>query len=57
MSSILNFIPAGQIKPKGSHEFAGPCPLCGGATDDGFIVWPDRPRGGSFLCRKCGARV
>ena len=55
MSSILNFIPAGQIKPKGPHEFAGPCPLCGGATDDGFIVWPDRPRGGAFLCRKCGA--
>ena len=55
MSSILNFIPAGQIKPKGPHEFAGPCPLCGGATNDGFIVWPDRPRGGAFLCRKCGA--
>ena len=55
MSSILDFIPAGQIKPKGPHEFAGPCPLCGGATNDGFIVWPDRPRGGAFLCRKCGA--
>ena len=53
MSSILNFIPAGQIKPKGPHEFAGPCPLCGG--EDRFIVWPDRPRGGAFLCRKCGA--
>ena len=55
MSSILSFIPAGQIKPKGPHEYAGPCPLCGGATNDGFIVWPDRPRGGAFLCRKCGA--
>lgn len=55
MSSILSFLPAGQIKPKGPHEFAGPCPLCGGATNDGFIVWPDRPRGGAFLCRKCGA--
>ena len=53
MSSILSFIPA--MKPKGPHEFAGACPLCGGATNDGFIVWPDRPRGGSFLCRKCGA--
>ena len=55
MSSILDFIPAGQMKPKGPHESAGPCPLCGGATNDGFIVWPDRPRGGAFLCRKCGA--
>ena len=53
MSSILNFIPAGQMRPKGPHEFAGPCPLCGG--EDRFIVWPDRPRGGAFLCRKCGA--
>ncbi|NCB31778.1 MAG: hypothetical protein EOM66_10270, partial [Clostridia bacterium] len=43
------------MKPKGPHEYAGPCPLCGGATNDGFIVWPDRPRGGAFLCRKCGA--
>ena len=53
--NILAYFPAGQMKPKGPHEFAGACPLCGGATNDGFIVWPDRPRGGSFLCRKCGA--
>lgn len=53
MNSILVFLPA--MKPKGPHEFAGPCPLCGGATKDGFIVWPDRPHGGAFLCRKCGA--
>ena len=51
MSSILDFIPAGQIKPKGPHEFAGPCPLCGG--EDRFIVWPGRPRGGAYLCRGC----
>lgn len=51
--NILAYFPAGQMKPKGPHEFAGPCPLCGG--DDRFIVWPDRPRGGAFLCRKCGA--
>ena len=51
--NILDFLPA--MRPKGPHEFAGPCPLCGGATNDGFIVWPDRPRGGAFLCRKCGA--
>ena len=50
MSSILDFIPAGQMKPKGPHEFAGPCPLCGG--EDRFIVWPDRPRG-AYLCRGC----
>jgi len=53
--NILAYFPAGQMKPKGPHEFAGACPLCGGATNDGFIVWPDRPRGGAFLCRKCGA--
>lgn len=53
MDNILAYLPA--MKPKGPHEFAGPCPLCGGATNDGFIVWPDRPRGGAFLCRKCGA--
>ena len=53
MTSILLFLPA--MKPLGLHAFAGPCPLCGGATKDGFIVWPDRPHGGAFLCRKCGA--
>lgn len=51
--SILDFFPA--LKPKGLHEYAGPCPLCGGAMKDGFIVWPDRPHGGAFMCRKCGA--
>ena len=51
MSSILDFIPAGQIKPKGPHEYAGPCPQCGG--EDRFIVWPGRPRGGAYLCRGC----
>ena len=49
--NILDFFPAGQIKPKGPHEYAGPCPLCGG--EDRFIVWPDRPRGGAYLCRGC----
>ena len=53
--SILSFLPAECFKAKGPHEYAGPCPLCGGATEDGFIVWPDRPHGGAFLCRKCGA--
>ena len=51
MDNILAYLPA--MKPKGPHEFAGPCPPCGG--EDRFIVWPDRPRGGAFLCRKCGA--
>lgn len=49
--NILDFLSA--MKAKGPHEYAGPCPLCGG--EDRFIVWPDRPRGGAFLCRKCGA--
>ena len=47
--NILDFLPA--MKPKGPHEFAGPCPQCGG--EDRFIVWPDRPRGGAYLCRGC----
>lgn len=55
MNSILAFLPAECFKAKSLHEYAGPCPLCGGATHDGFVVWPDRPRGGAFLCRKCGA--
>ncbi len=54
MNNILTFLTS-AMKHKGPHEYAGPCPLCGGATNDGFIVWPDRPRGGAFLCRKCGA--
>jgi len=53
--NILAFVPAEFFKAKSAHEYAGPCPLCGGATKDGFIVWPDRPHGGAFLCRKCGA--
>ena len=53
--NILSFLPAELFKAKSLHEYAGPCPLCCGATKDGFIVWPDRPHGGAFLCRKCGA--
>ena len=53
--NILAFVPAELFKAKSPHEYAGPCPLCGGATKDGFIVWPDRPHGGAFMCRKCGA--
>ena len=49
--NILAYFPAGQMKPKGPHEFAGPCPQCGG--EDRFIVWPGRPRGGAYLCRGC----
>ena len=50
MNSILTFLTS-AMKPKGPHEFAGPCPQCGG--EDRFIVWPDRPRGGAYLCRGC----
>ena len=49
MDNILAYLPA--MKPKGPHEFAGPCPQCGG--EDRFIVWPGRPRGGAYLCRGC----
>ena len=52
--NILAYFPAGQMKPKGPHEFAGACPQCGG--EDRFIVWPDRPRGGAYLCRGCGSQ-
>ena len=52
MDNILAYLPA--MKPKGPHEFAGPCPQCGG--EDRFIVWPDRPRGGAYLCRGCGSQ-
>ena len=53
MNSILNFLTS-AMKAKGPHEFAGPCPQCGG--EDRFIVWPDRPRGGAYLCRGCGSQ-
>lgn len=53
MNSILTFLTS-AMKPKGPHEFAGPCPQCGG--EDRFIVWPDRPRGGAYLCRGCGSQ-
>jgi len=52
VDNILAYLPA--MKPKGPHEFAGPCPQCGG--EDRFIVWPDRPRGGAYLCRGCGSQ-
>ncbi len=55
MSNILDFLPCQEaFKAKGPHEWAGPCPDCGGC--DRFLVWPDRPRGGAFLCRGCGAK-
>lgn len=54
MNNILDFLPAGQMKPKGPNEYAGPCPSCGG--NDRFIVWPERVRGGAFLCRGCSAQ-
>ena len=50
MNSILTFLTS-AMKAKGPHEFAGPCPQCGG--EDRFIIWPDRPRGGAYLCRGC----
>ena len=53
MNSILTSLTS-AMKPKGPHEFAGPCPQCGG--EDRFIVWPDRPRGGAYLCRGCGSQ-
>lgn len=41
--------PAGHFKPKGSGEWAGPCPLCGGV--DRCCAWPER---GRWWCRQCG---
>ena len=52
--NLLNFLPAGWGKHKGSGEWAGPCPSCGG--NDRFIVWPEHrsgATGGKYLCRGC----
>lgn len=55
MSNILSFLLCREsFKAKGPREWAGPCPDCGGR--DRFLVWPDRPHGGAFLCRGCGAQ-
>lgn len=54
MSNILSFLPA--VKLKTQSEYAGPCPLCQGATKDGFILWINGDKGGRYLCRKCGAK-
>ena len=55
MPDLSTFLPCPErFKRKGPHELAGPCPACGGR--DRFLVWPDRPRGGAYLCRQCGAR-
>ena len=49
-ADLLSLIsPAGQFKPKGSGEWAGPCPLCGGT--DRCCAWPER---GRWWCRQCG---
>lgn len=53
MPDVLSFVPCRErFKSKGPHELAGPCPGCGGT--DRFLVWPERPRGGAYLCRQCG---
>ena len=42
------------LKRKGAKakEYCGPCPICGGAKTDGFVV---QPEAGRWLCRKCTA--
>lgn len=55
MPNILSFVPCRKdFKSKGPREWAGPCPGCGGK--DRFLVWPERSRGGAYLCRGCGAK-
>lgn len=48
-ADLLSLLPAGQFKLKGSGEWAGPCPLCGGI--DRCCAWPKR---GRWWCRQCG---
>jgi hypothetical protein len=38
---------------KSAVEYAGPCPFCGLADEDGFLFWLDR---GNYWCRQCGAK-
>ncbi len=42
----------GPFRRRGSDEYHGPCPHCGGS--DRFIVWPGPT--GRFWCRRCGCR-
>ena len=39
-----------EFVPKNTHEAHGPCPICGKADDDGFIVFEQ----GYYLCRPGG---
>ena len=55
LEAYQDLFPAGQVLPKGSGEYAGPCPDCGGK--DRFLLWPEHPsgaKGGRYLCRGCG---
>ena len=52
--NLLHFLPTGWGKEKGSGEWCGPCPGCGG--EDRFVVWPEHhsgATGGKYLCRNC----
>lgn len=43
----------GRNGPRGSEEYHGPCPLCGGT--DRFMSWPGGTRHSRGYCRQCGA--
>ena len=53
MSTLLSVIASSLPQPKyikGSGEWIGPCPFCGG--DDRFTIFPDNGPSGFWLCRK-----
>jgi hypothetical protein len=47
----MNIVEMLPLQKKSLHEYAGPCPFCGGK--DRFIVWPEQGNGGRFFCRQC----
>lgn len=51
-ADILTIVPGlSKWSRTSGGEYAGPCPLCGGANR--FHAWPYHPKGGRAFCRQC----
>lgn len=53
METLLDLDSLSSARQKTPHEYAAPCPACGG--HDRFVILPHRPPTGRYFCRQCGA--